>query len=186
MGAEGGRCEKQAAPLEEGKRERRSEMERFRKIWAPIDKGIFTALKYICAGMLSALILIVFYIFIGRYILHDSPMWGEPLSLLLLSWMSILGSALVLRTDEHLRVTMFDNKLSKKQMLLTDILTLLCVLAFAGFMIFYGAHLMKQARSNTIAGINVPYAWMYASLPVTGVLYIFALVSQWVGRLEQK
>lgn len=161
-------------------------MEKLKRIWNPIDRVVFTALKYLCAAMLAALILIVFYIFIGRYVLHDSPMWGEPLSLLLLTWMSILGSALVLRTDEHLRVTMFDEKMTKSQLFLTDILSLVCVLAFSVFLIVYGVQLMKQARTNTIAGINVPYAWMYASLPVTGALYIMALISQWVRRLEQK
>ena len=41
-----------------------------------------------------------------------------------------------------------------------------------------------QARSNTMAGANIPYAWMYLSLPVTGVLYIFALITQWTRRID--
>ena len=43
---------------------------------------------------------------------------------------------------------------------------------------------MVQARSNTMAGANIPYAWMYLSLPVTGVLYIFALITQWTRRID--
>ena len=62
-------------------------IEKFKKIWDPIDKVVFTILKYVCALLLAALIMIVFYIFVGRYILHDSPMWGEPLSLFILTWM---------------------------------------------------------------------------------------------------
>jgi TRAP-type C4-dicarboxylate transport system permease small subunit len=60
------------------------------------------------------------------------------------------------------------------------------VLIFAVFMIIYGWQLMKAARTNSMAGINIPYKWMYASLPVTGVLYLFGLVSQWVRRLDQR
>lgn len=161
-------------------------LEKIKKFWDPIDNAIFTALKYLCAALLGALILIVFYIFLGRYVFHHSPMWGEPLSLFLLTWMSILGSALVLRTDEHLKVTMFDEKMGKKGILLTDILATICVLIFAVFMIIYGWQLMKAARTNSMAGINIPYKWMYASLPVTGVLYLFGLVSQWVRRLDQR
>jgi TRAP-type C4-dicarboxylate transport system permease small subunit len=161
-------------------------LEKIKKFWDPIDNVIFTALKYLCAALLGALILIVFYIFLGRYVFHHSPMWGEPLSLFLLTWMSILGSALVLRTDEHLKVTMFDEKMGKKGILLTDILATICVLIFAVFMIIYGWQLMKAARTNSMAGINIPYKWMYASLPVTGVLYLFGLVSQWVRRLDQR
>ncbi len=161
-------------------------IEKFKKIWDPIDKVVFTILKYVCALLLAALIMIVFYIFVGRYILHDSPMWGEPLSLFILTWMSILGSALVLRTDEHLKVTMFDDKMSKGAILATDILATACVLAFSFFMIIYGQQLMVQARKNTMAGVNIPYKWMYASMPVTGVLYIFALITQWTTKLSHK
>ena len=160
--------------------------EKFKKFWDPIDRVVFGIVRYVCVIMLALLVAVVFYIFLGRYVLRNSPMWGEPLSLFLLTWMSILGSALVLRTDEHLKVTMFDSKMSEKQILATDILATICILAFAVFMIVYGAQLMKQARSNTMAGLNIRYKWMYLSLPVTGVLYLFALVSQWVKRGERR
>ncbi len=161
-------------------------IDRFKRIWDPVDRAVFTILKYTCAILLGALIVIVFYIFVGRYVLHDSPMWGEPLSLFILTWMSILGSALVLRTDEHLKVTMFDEMMPKGALAATDVLSTICVLAFAAFMIVYGAQLMTQARSNTMAGVNIPYKWMYASLPVTGVLYVFALITQWTTKLSHK
>ena len=38
-----------------------------------------------------------------------------------------------------------------------------------------------------MAGINVPYSFMYSALPVTGVLNIFAVLGHWVlGRKESK
>lgn len=160
-------------------------METFKKIWDPIDRMVFGLIRYICVGLLAALVVIVFYIFFGRYVLNDSPMWGEPLSLLLLTWMSILGSSMVVRTDEHLKVTMFDEKLGKKGVLATDILATVLIFVFAVFMIKYGLQLMQQARNNMMGGIKIPYRYMYLSLPVTGVAYLFALVSQWVRRLDQ-
>ena len=88
-------------------------MASLKAIWEPIDKVVFTIVKHVCVIMLAALVASVFYIFVGRYFLHSSPMWGEPISLFLLTWMSILGSSLVLRTDEHLKVTIFDEKMSQ-------------------------------------------------------------------------
>ncbi|MBQ1310803.1 MAG: TRAP transporter small permease [Blautia sp.] len=158
--------------------------EKFKKFWKPVDMVVFGIVRYVCVIMLAVLVAVVFYIFLGRYVLHNSPMWGEPLSLFLLTWMSILGSALVLRTDEHLKVTMFDSKMSRKQILATDILATVCILVFAIFMIVYGSQLMKQARNNTMAGLNIRYKWMYLSMPVAGVLYLFGLVSQWVRKGE--
>lgn len=160
-------------------------METFKNVWMMVDKVVFGFIKHVCVLMLAALVAVVFYIFLGRYVLHASPAWGEPLSLLLLTWMSILGSTLVLRTNEHLQVTMFDDKMSKKQILATDILATVCIFCFAIFLIVYGTQLMHQSRNNTMAGLNIPYMVMYLSLPVSGVLHLAGLISGWFYRMEQ-
>ena len=106
-------------------------------------------------------------------------MWGEPFSLLCLVWLSLLGSALVVRKNEHLAVTMFDEKLGKTGLFITDILSSACVFVFSIFLIVYGYKLTLQGASNNMAGINVPYAVMYVSLPVTGILNILSLIGHW-------
>ena len=157
-------------------------MEQFRTVWGTIDKVVFTLLRHVCAIILGALVVVVFYIFLGRYVIHNSPPWGEPFSLLCLVWLSLLGSVLVVRKNEHLRVTMFDEKLGAKGIAATDMLSTLCVLAFSIFLIVYGAQLAQQGAKNNMAGINVPYSVMYISMPVTGVLNIFGLLGEWVER----
>lgn len=162
-------------------------MDKFRAVWAKVDAVLFQLLRHVCAVILGALVAVVFYIFFGRYVMHHSPMWGEPFSLLCLVWLSLLGSVLVVRKNEHLAVTMFDEKLGKTGVFLTDILATICVFAFSIFLIVYGTQLAQQGASNNMAGINVPYSVMYISLPVTGVLNIFALIGHWVlGRKETK
>lgn len=161
-------------------------MEALNKIWHSFDKILFTIVKYACVILLGVLVAVVFYIFFGRYVMHKSPMWGEPLSLFCLVWMSILGSALAVREDAHLRVTMFDEKMKKGAIFGTDVLATLCILAFGIFMIVYGWQLAQNAASNNMAGINIPYSWMYISMPISGVLYICALIEMWRRRLVKK
>lgn len=161
-------------------------MEALSKAWQALDKIVFTVVKYACVILLGVLVTVVFYIFFGRYAMHKSPMWGEPLSLFCLVWMSILGSALVVRENAHLRVTMFDEKMSKGAILGTDILASLCILFFGIFMIIYGWQLAGNATGNNMAGINIPYSWMYISMPISGVLYILALIEMWRRRLVNK
>lgn len=157
-------------------------MATFKEVWKKVDSLVFTVIRHICALILAALVAVVFYIFLGRYVLHMSTMWGEPFSLLCLVWLSLLGSVLVVRKNEHLRVTMFDEKLGEKGVALTDLLSSLCILVFSIFLIVYGAQLTQKGAANNMAGINVPYAVMYVSLPVTGVLNILALIGEWVER----
>ena len=162
-------------------------MQQFKQVWKKIDAVLFQVIRYICALILAALVLVVFYIFLGRNLpFLDSPMWGEPFSLLCLVWLSLLGSVLVVRKNEHLRVTMFDEKLGEKGVAATDILSTVCIFAFSVFMIVYGFKLAQQGARNNMAGVNVPYSVMYISMPVTGVLNIFALIGDWVERSDKE
>lgn len=158
-------------------------MDGLNRLWQAIDRVIFTLVKYACVALLGTLVSVAFYIFFGRYVLNSSPMWGEPLSRCCLVWLSILSSALVVRENAHLRVTMFDEHISKKAIFRTDVLASLCIVVFALFMIVYGWKLTMRATHNNIAGINVPYSYMYVSMPITGVLYLFGLVEMWRRRL---
>lgn len=158
----------------------------FRTVWKKVDAAVFGLVKYACVLILAALVAVVFSIFFGRYVLSRSPIWGEPFSLLCLVWMSLLGSALVVRKNEHLRVTMFDDRLGEKGVFLTEILSTLCIFVFSLFMIYYGAKLAQKGARNNMAGINVPYSVMYISMPVTGVLNLFALAGEWLERSEKK
>lgn len=161
-------------------------MEALNRFWKILDKTVFTIVKYVCVLLLGVLAAVVFYIFFGRYVLGHSPMWGEPLSLLCLVWMSILGSTLVVRENEHLRVTMFDEKMGKGAINATEILSTVCILVFAVFLIIYGWQVTKNGLSNNMAGINVPYACMYVSMPISGVLYILGLIEMWRRRIVEK
>ena len=161
-------------------------MTAFRSVWMKIDAAVFGAVKYVCVLILAALVAVVFSIFFGRYVLSSSPIWGEPFSLLCLVWISLLGSALAVRHDEHLRVTMFDEKLGKKGILITDILSTACVVVFSVFLIYYGGALTRKGAMNNMAGVNVPYSVMYVSMPVTGVLNLFGVIGKWLEGGDRK
>ena len=161
-------------------------MRGFRNVWKKVDAVVFTLVKYVCVIILAALVAVVFSTFFGRYVLSKSPIWGEPFSLLCLVWMSLLGSALVVRRNEHLRVTMLDEKFGEKGVFITEILSTVCIVVFSLFLIYYGGGLTSKGASNNMAGINVPYSVMYCAMPVTGVLNLFALVGEWLERSEAK
>ncbi len=161
-------------------------MSEFRTVWGKVDAAVFGVVKYICVLLLAALVAVVFSIFFGRYVFSRSPIWGEPFSLLCLVWISLLGSALAVRHDEHLRVTMFDDRLSRKGLLITDVLGVACIVVFSVFLIYYGGALTKRGAMNKMAGVNVPYSVMYISMPVTGVLNLFGIVGRLLERRETK
>ena len=97
----------------------------------------------------------------------------------------IILTALVVRRNEHLRVTMLDDKFGEKGVFITEILSTVCIVVFSLFLIYYGGGLTSKGASNNMAGINVPYSVMYVSMPVTGVLNLFAVIGEWLERGEK-
>ena len=94
---------------------------------------------------------------------------------------------LVVRKNEHLPLRCLMKSWAKRVSFSQIFWRLSCVFAFSIFLIVYGIKLAQQGAGNNMAGINVPYSFMYSALPVTGVLNIFAVLGHWVmGRKEKK
>lgn len=83
-----------------------------------------------------------------------------------------------MRRNEHLRVTMLDDRFGEKGVFITEILSTVCIAVFSLFLIIYGSQLAAKGAKNNMAGVNVPYSVMYVSMPVTGVLNLFGVIGE--------
>lgn len=158
-------------------------MQKLNKVLENVNNVIFILTEWICRIMLGCQVLICAGIFVGRYFFKITPAWGEPSALFCLVWLCILSSALAIRDDSHLRMTVFDEKMPPKMLLVLDIITTIVVFCFAVFMITAGFNLVKLSRNNIVPGINIPASYMNLVMPVTGVIYIAALIEQWRRRI---
>jgi len=145
---------------------------------------ILTLAGWLCRIMLAFQIVICAGVFFGRYFFKITPAWGEPAALFCLVWLCILSSSLPVAEDSHLRMTIFDDIMPKKLLLALDMVTTFVIFCFAIFMIYAGFNLTVISSNNIVPGINLSASWMNSVLPVTGVLYVIALIEQWRRRIE--
>ncbi|MFV0465657.1 MAG: TRAP transporter small permease [Lachnospiraceae bacterium] len=149
-----------------------------------IDRILITGADWICRAMLAIQVIICAGVFFGRYFFKSTPAWGEPAALLCLVWLCVLSSSLAIEDDSHLRMTVFDEILPGKVLIALEILTTVVIFLFAIFMIYAGIMLTSLSRNNIVPGINISASWMNLVLPVTGFMYIVALIEQWRRRIE--
>jgi TRAP-type C4-dicarboxylate transport system permease small subunit len=142
----------------------------------------FRGIMILCKITLVIQVFACAVVFVGRYVLGDTPAWADPVAMLCMVWLCILSSALAVRTDSHLRITIIDPFLSRRRLLCLEVLASIVVLAVAVFLIVSGGQLTELATRNRITGLGIATAWMTAVLPITGVAYIIGLFDLWRSK----
>ncbi|MBF5095223.1 TRAP transporter small permease [Azospirillum sp. INR13] len=106
----------------------------------------------------------------GRFILNDSPSWTEPVSLLLMLWFILLVAAVGVRERFHLGLDLIRDIVPEIVRVCMDIASFLVVGCFGVAMAYYGLELVLGTWSAIIPVLNIPEAFTYLPLVVSGVL----------------
>ena len=124
---------------------------------------LFSVIDNACRLMLSIQVVVIFIVVVGRYVFNKTPAWGEALTLFLLVWVALLGAALVLREDSHIRVTIIDSLVPPVVVKVLTILSDLVLIAFSVLLLYAGYQLTKQTMNSVISGLGISRAYMYGA-----------------------
>lgn len=121
--------------------------------------------------------LVILALVLSRYLFLYSFPWAEELTKYLMVWMALLGAAVILRQDEHIRVNYFFNLLPKNVATVVQII-------FRLLIIVYFVVLCKQGFTTAISmwiikspGLGVSMFWPYSAIYVTAALMIIFAVN---------
>lgn len=139
---------------------------------------IYKVIRYACNAMMALQVVLVCYIVFARFILNNSPAWGEELALLFMVWFCLLSPPEALRDDRHLCISVLQERLPAPLMKVVDILNHALIAVFAAFMIIEGSKLTALTSRNTLPGLGLPASILYASVPVSGVVLLVAAIER--------
>lgn len=74
----------------------------FVKLYSRLAARLSLCLLLLAGIGLIAMTLIVAWTVFGRYVLNNTPAWGEPASLFLMLWFILLGGAVGVRELDHM------------------------------------------------------------------------------------
>jgi C4-dicarboxylate transporter DctQ subunit len=100
---------------------------------------ISSVLAYICGAMVFFMMVSIIYDVVLRHILNQPTIWADEVSCYLLVGISFLGAAYALKTDAHVRIETFVERLSPRARnameMITDVLSLgfLFIFAWQGY-----------------------------------------------------
>lgn len=130
---------------------------------------------FICSIALVFLLIIFGWLVFGRYILNVTPTWVEQVALLIVCYITFLGSAAGIHEETHLGVQFireaFPDAVRKPLRILVDI-----ILSLFGLVMFVSCmQLVQFGWSTKLAMLNIPEGVRTLSAAICGgLVFIFA------------
>ncbi|WP_022942829.1 TRAP transporter small permease [Psychromonas hadalis] len=131
----------------------------FRKIIDNIE-------EIITIPMMVALLGILTWQIVSRGILDSPSLWSEELARVIFLHMAIIGAAIGIKKDEHVKIIFFSDKLPRNirySLLFTlEVLVLITI----GAMIHYGYEYVQRNAFFELITLGISSSWMNYALPL--------------------
>ena len=122
--------------------------------------------------LLAAMACIIFTNVALRYLTNQSIEWAEEVSRHMMIWLTFLGAGPVLRYGGHIAVENLQDALPKAMAIAVRVFVAALLFGFFGFMVWYVVLYVGRTMFQLTAATQVPFAYIYAAMPVGGVLLI--------------
>ncbi|MFV0332852.1 MAG: TRAP transporter small permease [Tropicimonas sp.] len=128
----------------------------------------------IACAAIAALIVITVLGVVMRYAVGTPLIWLEEVQLALIVWVTMLGGSFAFRVRGHVAVDAVFNVFSERgQTVLRWIIAAFCLVLLALLTWIGLKFVLFQAGANRVTDVlRIPYALVYAAVPVGGVLMI--------------
>lgn len=123
----------------------------------------FCKICFICMVIITSIVVL------NRYVIKRQLVWGEPVVLMFMVYMSLVSAALAIRKDTHIRMQIVDFILPVKVVSVMRAAANIAIFVFGIVMIIYGYGFTQLATRNIITGVGITSAWLYAACPISGI-----------------
>ncbi len=145
---------------------------RFEYLKRPIDQLLagFTIL------VMSMLVGCVVWQVFSRYVLQQPSTSTDELARFSMIWVGLLGAAYALGQKRHLCIDLFTTNLRGRKQFIQRLLADSCILLFAASTMIWGGGVLvlKVWTTGQISpALQMPMAYVYAVLPLSGLLMVY-------------
>jgi C4-dicarboxylate transporter DctQ subunit len=126
----------------------------------------------ILALLFAVMVLALFYQIVMRFIFQSANAWSEELTRYSFVWLVMLGSAVATRRSRNMDVDFFVKKMPTLIRNINTVATKSLIIGFILIIIVYGFNLVEITHKQLSAGLQLPMSYMYASIPVGGILLL--------------
>lgn len=145
--------------------------------WVQIADEI---LRWLTEVPSALLVLVEFFLLltgvVARYALHRPLFWVDELATTLFLWLNMLGAAIALRRNEHMRLTAFVRHASPATRAWIDVAVLVVIGTFVLQMLGPTAHFVQSESAITMPALDISAAFSVSAVLVGMILMLIILL----------
>ena len=142
--------------------------------------------KAVAGSLVLAVFAVVLLQVTMRYLFEQPNPWSEELSRFCFIWLSMIGASLALESQSHFAFDLAVTKLPRRPRIWAHRCGTGIATAAAFGLIILGFGLVHLAHGQRSAALDLPFAWVYASVPVAGILMLLHLAAGLGGTLAEQ
>ncbi|GEA60011.1 TRAP transporter small permease [Vibrio comitans] len=137
-----------------------------------LDKSILT----FCGIAIVTLVITVTWQVFSRYVLNDPSSFTDELARYTMIWFGLAGASYLFGKNGHLAITLFIGSVKAKHRKYYHVLINLVSVAFISLaMVKGGMLLMSRTMMQFSPALQIPMAYVYLILPLSGVIMLIYL-----------
>lgn len=131
---------------------------------------------------LLAMTVVVAWVIFGRFVLNDTPVWGEQVAMLLLGWLILAAAAAGVREGTHMGFDSLHQLLPTRAQLLCAAASDLVIAGFGACMVVFAAELAEGVWDNPLPTTGLPAGIEYMPMVLGGVLMTLFGLERFLAR----
>ena len=155
------------------------------KAYSKILNVLETIQKALLTVSVPAMVLIMFYQVIMRYVFHNSPAWSEELVRYLFIFNVMMAAAIAVRRNSHLQIDVVLNALKPHMRRIFTICATAVGTVFLVYLFILSLELVRSGMPNTSAGLGLPMSVPYISVPVGTALMVLTSIEVILKNIQE-
>lgn len=155
------------------------------------ESAVFRSTARVIERIIDALLLLALAVMVvsicwqvfGRYVLNHAPGWTEETARFLMAWITMLGSAMVIRRDGHVAVTVVADSLPPVPRAIVAWVRDALIIIMSGALVWYGWQFAQIGARRESAALEISMFWPHLAIPVGGALIALLLALRRAGML---
>lgn len=149
-------------------------------------KSIDKVTEILTSFLMIAMVLVACWQVFTRFILNSPSVISEEFLRYALIWLTMVGAAEAYGKNKHLAVLFVARKFAKRTQTIIYMLVDVSVVAFSILiMIQGGIRTFQNAMGQVSSAMQLPMEYLYLSLPVGGVLFLFHAIVHIIMHIQE-
>lgn len=150
------------------------------------EKVLDAVMRFLMAVAMGALVCGGTWQIFSRWILQDPSTATDEFLRYVLIWASLIGSAYCFYRDEHLALDLVKDRVRGVGKVILTIFIEAAILFFVIYVFVMGGSQLMMNATNASSVMRIPFRFLYAILPISGVFIVVARVLKYLRYFTEK